>query len=821
MSEVPDGALSIADNIVIDRESLAESRRGFTPYGQALDIGLDGTINQLFDFKDTLLVHYDSKIARDSDNLGTWVNYSGTIDAPTGSKMRSTQSNRNLYVTTTAGIKKLDSITGNFVKAGVPQSLDSSFSLQAGTTLGPNKIVAYRTVWTYTDANKNLIVGVPSQRLIVDNTSATDSKDAQLTVTIPSEVNSDFTLQVFRTAIIDNTIEPNDEMQLVVEQSPDGTDITNGYMVILDQMPDSLKGVTLYTSPSQEGIAEANYQPPLCKDITLFKNSVLYANTKSKHRLYWNLVSTGEGGLDSGMEVTIAGSGFMGATGSAPSGGFLIMNTGDPAYDNEQTARNIVAAVNATISPTICAFYISGYDDIPGKMLFENINVESEGFSAGTDADGIGFNPTNPQSDNDEALNRVYISKALEPEAVPLGSYLDVGSADDPILRILALRDSVFVLKTDGVFRIVGESRSNFSVSLFDNTTKVIAPEAAVITNNQVVCMTDQAVAAISDTGVQVLSRPIERGLIELSSSLYPNFASATHAVSYESERKYILFTIHRRDDQATRDSTTYAEDAFVYNFFTSSWTHWMLNTPQISGTSSTVYPFATCSMVNSRDNKLYFGHPTSGYVYSERKTYTADDYADESYVKSIGTVVGRTLSIAPSINTGWVGYTIEQGSSRAIIESIPNTNTAVIATDTTFTTGPCTIYKPIQVAVRWTPQYGDNPTMMKHFSEAVVFFREASFDTVDIGFDSSWSVTPEYTTVSAYDSGTWGSFPWSTVAWGGADFGTQQALRTYVPLEKARCMWINTSVKMKEAFKAFSLAGVSLTYTNMSTKWR
>ena len=59
-------------------------------------------------------------------------------------------------------------------------------------------------------------------------------------------------------------------------------------------------------------------------------------------------------------------------------------------------------------------------------------------------------------------------------------NYLDVGSADKDILRIIALRDSVFFLKEDGIWMLTGEDISTYRVSLFDNTAVLIGADTAV-----------------------------------------------------------------------------------------------------------------------------------------------------------------------------------------------------------------------------------------------------------------------------------------------------------------------------------------------------
>src|SRR5690606_33655051 len=113
-------------------------------------------------------------------------------------------------------------------------------------------------------------------------------------------------------------------------------------------------------------------------------------------------------------------------------------------------------------------------------------------------------------STNNESVNRVYFSKLGQPEAVPSVNYIDVGPQDQAIERIVALRDNLFVLKTDGVYIIDGVSAPNFSVRLLDNSSNIIAPDTAVVLSNQIYALSSQGVVTITETGVGIISRPIE-----------------------------------------------------------------------------------------------------------------------------------------------------------------------------------------------------------------------------------------------------------------------------------------------------------------------
>lgn len=227
-------------------------------------------------------------------------------------------------------------------------------------------------------------------------------------------------------------------------------------------------------------------------------------------------------------------------------------------------------------------------------------------------------------SDNEVAPNRVYFSKLQQPEAVPLVNFFDVGPKDSAIERILALRDSLFVLKEDAIYRISGEGGTQgFANSLFDSSAVINATDSAVVLNNQIFFMSTQGVVAVSDTGVEIRSRSIESLLLPLF--LHTNFSTASFGVSYESDRSYIVWV-------TSDDADTKATQCFRYNTFTNQWTKW-----EIAKTSGLVV-----------SEKMYLGAADTNFIEQERKNFNRTDYADRELSRTIldNSVMGTVISV-------------------------------------------------------------------------------------------------------------------------------------------------------------------------------
>lgn len=801
-SEIPEGALQRADNIVIDKGSVAEPRRGQAKYGQ-LPSSYTGSVDALYDYGGTLLVSYNNKLARDNGS-GTFTDYTGTFSPPSGHRIKSTQANKNFYFTTSSNIKKLSTVSADPINAGAPRALDGYCEI--GTTggfLSNNNSCAYRFVWGYKDVNDNLIIGSPSGRATITNSSSGDRK-INIRLYVPDTVIVGYFFQAYRSIQVGPNIEPPDDLQLVYEGNITQAEYNIGYVDFIDITPDDLRGAFLYTSPTQEGILQSNDEPPFCVDVCTYKNMTFYANTKGRQNIFLTLISaTGTApGMVNGDTITINGITYTASTaGETPASGIFKLTTGTAASAIADTARSLVKVINLRQS-VISAYYISGFGDLPGKIYIQaNDYSTSEFYVTSASSSGASvscWNPvlsttgTNNPSTNDENPNRVYFSKIQQPEAVPLLNYVEAGSRGNEILRIIPLRDSVFILKEDGVFRIIGEDPSSLRISLFDNTVALLSLESAVEINNQIYCYTDQGIAAISDNGVQVLSRPIEDQIQQRE--IISNFFTTSFGVSYEVDRKYIFYC-------KALETDAYPTEAYVYNFFTNAWTKYLND--------------RSCGI--TFDNRLYMGG-TDGYIYRERKALNSSDYVDDSYSITINSIAGNILTLASATNIA-INQIIRKGAVSSVVTAVSG-NDVTIESAVGFTTGAATSYEPIESIIEWSQNDSQNPGILKHWREITMLFRSADFSSIELGFASNFDSNVEYTEITPIRSDLWGSFPWGSIPWG-IGTGLAYPIRTYIPLLKRRASWVFFRVRSKKAQNYFAIQGLSAMFEQMSERFK
>ena len=656
---------------------------------------------------------------------------------------------------------------------------------------------SYRMLWGIKDANNNIILGSPSGRAIVTN-SAPNSVNTSIAFTIPAGITTAHFYQIYRSfSSGGSSIDPGDELQLVFEGNPSSSDIINEVITVTDLTPDSLLGEALYTNASQQSISQENTSPPLAWDMATFRNYTFYANTTSKQRLKLTMLAAGGGsGVQVGDVITIAGVSYTASTSEIPSSGiFQVFTSGTPAQNITATAESLVKVINQYSSTTfLYATYQSGVTDLPGIILLEERGIGGSSFAATVSAHGSAWSPALPTSGtsissaNDNYLNGLSFSKAGQPEAVPLANQYFVGSAANRILRILPLQNSLLILKEkEGVYRLTGYDPSSFVIDLLDSSARLLAPDSAVVLNNQIWCLTDQGISILSETGVSIVSRPIEDQLQTAYGNDLTGYKYFSSGISYETDRKFILLTV-------TNAADTYPTQAFCFNTFTNAFTIWPLS--------------KACGFVNPVDNKLYMGDAVSAFTNIERKSYSYKDFVDAGVTYSLTSFSGTNVYLS-STNEIQAGDTLYQSDSvQSLILSV-QPGYVTVQDNLTWTMGNATVYKAIDCVAEWVPVTVGNPGTMKQCPEISLLFKQYQFNNATLYFASDISQYYEPVSINGFRTGLWGLFPWASQPWGGTSL--PQPIRTLIPREKQRCSQLRIRFELRQGFSQFQLLGMSI----------
>lgn len=634
LMEISPGALLKANNTVIDQNGIIAPRRGITTYSAASPT----PIKQLLQYKGRALRHTATTLSYD-DGTGNFLPFDGDfVETSPQYRLKALEVRSNFYIATNQGVRKIAARTASDFQfpdvvqnCGGPKAVSGSLSLvNVSGFLNQGATVTYRVLWLYNDPNQNLILGSPSSPMTVFNNEAS-SRNVEIRFQVPYNVrNTNYIYRVYRSE--QSTFgTPSDEVYQVFEGFVNDSQLTIGEVIVVDSSPEvnRIGGVPLYTNQfSGEGALQANEPPPVAKDLAFFKGSMFYANTRTRHRLSLNMLSV-ENMIAEVSTIVIGGITY---TFSATED---LIAKRVKLGSIEETSRSLVKVINSDPDELVVAYYVSNIGEDPGKMIFENKDLEDISFYVGTPQANIAndFSPslgtgatltTQTVSTVEKIGNRIYYSKFQEIEAVPILNYLDVGTRDNEIERIIALRESLFIFKGDGVYRLTGEN-TVWNVSIYDNTSVIKAPDSAVTMSNHCIYFSNQGVVKLNESTIDPISTPIENRLLPFLATC-PAIKTASFAVAYESDKSVLFWTVSKNSD-------TVATVCYRYNYYTNAWTEWNIS--------------KTCAVLNVEQDRLYFGS-ADNYVEIERKSFNRFDYADREYISSLekNAIVGNILGI-------------------------------------------------------------------------------------------------------------------------------------------------------------------------------
>ena len=541
-------------------------------------------------------------------------------------------------------------------------------------------------------------------------------------------------------------------------------------------------------------------------DIVFFSNIV--------GGTYANQAAVISGVTGSTFNATLTGSGtptslfFEGLSDTLGQPIFKLSQSGSFAVALAETAQGLGKAISRNPGGACYARYLSDFSEVPGQLgIFARYFPSRIELKASSTLAGTAFNPplptsfaSGPQVTSGTILQKhhIYISKVSEPEAVPLLNFIPVGSENQAILRIKALRDSVIVIKEDGVFRLSGDTPQNFVVTILDSTVICAGTDSVVVINNQVAMLSNVGIVLISETAVNIISRKIEEDIRPILGR--PD--SLSHGISYESERLYLL-TASRPNDSAL-------SVCHIYNNLTDEWTIW--DTLFIAGI---VGPEDTLYLVTLNNTIL-----------RERKSQTRIDFSDQFYPSTI-------LAVAPSltnISFSVVGVIPEAGDmfvfGNAItrLKTLPaiigiNQYSADVQSPTGLLAGDTPIfYKGIRSIVATSPFHAGATGRAKQFSQMQLHFRSDQCSRLGIFFTGDVYLGSDPITWQAlWQRAGWGFFPWAFDFFGQGDgidlpIGTAPApiCRIYVPIQQQRTTFIKTYIEHTEAGEQINLQAQS-----------
>lgn len=485
--------------------------------------------------------------------------------------------------------------------------------------------------------------GAPGMTTVVGNTTV-NPVDISTRVPLPVMFNTSSTslpadtywLNVYRSVAQATALgEPPSELALVYQKVINSTDIANGFVQFTDVVPDLARGANLYTNIntgedgiSGRGFLNSNEPPPMAKDVATWADCVWLASLLDAPTQEVQIISVGAPGLVAGDTFTVGGVTYT-ATAGAPVSTlqFQVSGGGAASVNQRETALNLVDAINREPTNTAYyAYYTAGVVGQPGRIILR-ARTQTSTLSAST-SNSTAFR-IGTENANTPALNGLAFSKPLQAHAFPTANFFQLGRGDAEILRIVPYRDSLFVFKQDGLWRVTGTDFRSFSAQEFDLTFRLIAREAVTAIDDALYAWGVQGLARITDGGVEYIDTPIRNEVVaavqNVETTTMADFAWAVG----KPRDGVVLFFYPTADasESSDPDNVVPSSSAFVWHARTRTWSLW-----DVQGDGLRIG--YSCGVANVTDGLLTLGiwqeAPASGaYLHNERRAYAAADFSD------------------------------------------------------------------------------------------------------------------------------------------------------------------------------------------------
>lgn len=526
------------------------------------------------------------------------------VDFGTGFTFTVTVQGRGEKVTNE--ISSLNAIAGNlFVSSGTADYFSIS------TALNFNSYYFWFKVGTVSDP---AVVGKTGIPVVLTGSETADQVAAAISQAIPSDK---FNVSVSTNVVTINNIQYG-------ETTPISENVVNAGFTV----------TTLQTGVIQV-LLSTNVSPAIAVDETA--RSLVHVINRNKGETIYAYYLSGAFDVPGKMflearDLSIASEFFIVANNNSTGASFNPNISPETSITSITTGANPVITTSDPHGMTNLDFVVIGNTNSqpPVDGVYEITYISPTSFSISKFVSVAGNRgaiiraSTSVTSQNDVKPNRIYYSKIHQPEAVPSVNFFDVGAQDKAILRIVPLRDSLFVFKEDGLYRISGDT-SPFRLDLFDSSLIVTAPDSVSVCNNVIFSWTTQGIQSLTEGGATVISRNIDNIILRLGSVNYTNFKSVTFGVGYESDNSYLVWTVTDFNDEVSTQ-------AFRFSTLTTTWTNYDKTN--------------TCGVINPADDKMYLGAGDTNYIEQERKLFDRTDYAD----REISSAFSNNFLIKPFV---------------------------------------------------------------------------------------------------------------------------------------------------------------------------
>lgn len=413
-------------------------------------------------------------------------------------------------------------------------------------------------------------------------------------------------------------------------------------------------------------------------------------------------------------------------------------------------------------------------------------------------------------ADQDVFPSGVAWSKNLEPEHFSLVDVELIGSDQADSWRIMKGRDSLWVLKRDGIWRCTGAGRD--AGFRFDpiSGARILHPTAAATMHGDVFVWTDQGVLNL-DSGENVVQSMPVRNLLQPAQVSCGDLASHGIWMASNPKDREILISIPDVDDLGASDYV------LVYNLNTQSWTRWFSDAGWV--VNCAFAPKSGSPPPSGQQGMLRLGldgtYTAANLV--ELVEHVQPNAFDLSYSTTLTSVTGQQVVVAASAWDPQVGDALVGGGDLDffIVTAVASA-TSVTVHKTGFVTGGEGIvaYVGFTSVIEPLAMTAKNPSLLKNWSDgsnlwgSIVGLYQYTQSFTSSVSQTAVSYTNTLTDLVASVLGT-------------AHAGIARSMRFLVPRNHARTDQLFPKLTIRQAGAQWRWDGISLFYSQMSQRLR
>lgn len=461
-------------------------------------------------------------------------------------------------------------------------------------------------------------------------------------------------------------------------------------------------------------------------------------------------------------------------------------------------------------SPNVVVVPLTPQRDIRGYAASDPVNFS---FQATPARPGDTLSVSSQNADNDigdsysaDYPGRLYWSELDQPEAVPLVNQNTVGDETKAILAMARTRDSLFVFKEDGTWRVTGATPNTVAILEYDRALRLVHPQAVCEMGNKVYAWTNHGVISLDENGWESISDDVIASLLQQGHDLTVGVTTRC-SVSLRAwpTEDYLILAY---DEAGNGGAPDYF---YAFSVKTGQWSRWQFDA-NADDDSVCIIDY------NPEDGRLYFGGrgttATEGlfpFVSLGLRQWQTGAYTRRTLtIASNSPTVNADGTYTIAVTNSWTGQVGDGFVGASVVGVAVSTGETGDGPTITFATngaptGNIALRRGFECEWQSVPKGAQNSGAVKEWLDiSPIFSSLERTANVQIGCQSDINNTE--TTVTR----------WFT----SIDNAEQpRALRTSLSRDHSYASEIKPIVRIKDALGRWRLRSISLTYRPVSTR--